>query len=107
MGYSFRSAARVLLYVPPHRQDSTYHDLCYTSRGALAGTNKATVSSKKTKTKNNNNNKQIAFMKKINTEYQLIILSQLKIRSKRKQIIAVFLDLSKTRSGRIAGKVYC
>ena len=21
-----------------HRQDSTYHDLCYTSRGALAGT---------------------------------------------------------------------
>ena len=22
----------------PHRQDSTYHSLCYTSRGALAGT---------------------------------------------------------------------
>ena len=21
-----------------HRQDNTYHDLCYTSRGALAGT---------------------------------------------------------------------
>ena len=38
MGYSFRLAARVLLYAPSHRQDSTYHGLCYTSRGALTGT---------------------------------------------------------------------
>ena len=28
---------RVLLYAPSHRQDSTYHGLCYTSCGALAG----------------------------------------------------------------------
>ena len=27
----------VLLYAPSHRQDNTYHSLCYTSRGALAG----------------------------------------------------------------------
>ena len=40
MGYSFRLAARVLSYAPSHRQDSTYHGLCYTSRGALAGTRK-------------------------------------------------------------------
>ena len=38
IGYSFRLTARVLLYAPSHRQDSTYHGLCYTSRGALAGT---------------------------------------------------------------------
>ena len=38
MGYSFQLAARVLLYESSHRQDKTYHDLCYTSRGALAGT---------------------------------------------------------------------
>ena len=38
IGYSFRLAARVLLYAPSHRQDSTYHSLCYTSRGALVGT---------------------------------------------------------------------
>ena len=38
MGYSFWLAARVLLYAPSHRQDSTYHVLCYTSHGALAGT---------------------------------------------------------------------
>ena len=38
MGYSFRLAARVILYAPSHRQDITYHGLCYTSRGALAGT---------------------------------------------------------------------
>ena len=38
IGYSFRLAARVLLYAPSHIQDSTYHGLCYTSRGALAGT---------------------------------------------------------------------
>ena len=37
MGYSFRIAARVLLYASSHRQDSTYHGLCYISRGALAG----------------------------------------------------------------------
>ena len=40
MGYSFRLAIRVLLYALSHRQDNTYHGLCYTSRGALAGTNK-------------------------------------------------------------------
>ena len=38
IGYSFWLAARVLLYASSHRQDSTYHGLCYTSRGALAGT---------------------------------------------------------------------
>ena len=32
--YSFQLTARVLLYA----QDSTYHGLCYTSCGALAGT---------------------------------------------------------------------
>ena len=37
IGYSLRLTARVLLYVPSHRQDNTYHSLCYTSRGALAG----------------------------------------------------------------------
>ena len=37
IGYSFRLTARVLLYAPSHRQDSTYHSLCYTSHGALAG----------------------------------------------------------------------
>ena len=31
IGYSFRLAARVLLYAPSHRQDSTYHSLYYTS----------------------------------------------------------------------------
>ena len=38
IGYSFRLTATVLLYAPSHRQDNTYHGLCYTSRGALAGT---------------------------------------------------------------------
>ena len=37
-GYSLRLTARVLLYAPSHRKDSTYHGICYTSRGALAGT---------------------------------------------------------------------
>ena len=37
MGYSFHLAARVLLYASSHRQDDTYHGLCYTSCGALAG----------------------------------------------------------------------
>ena len=32
IGYSFRLTARVLLYAPFHRQDNTYHGLCYTSR---------------------------------------------------------------------------
>ena len=37
IGYSYRLTARVLLYAPSHRQDNTYHGLCYTSRGELAG----------------------------------------------------------------------
>ena len=43
MGYSFWLTARVLLYAPSHRQDSTYHGLCYTSRGALAGTRNSSM----------------------------------------------------------------
>ena len=43
MGYSFRLAARFLLYAPSHRQDSTYHGLCYTSHGALAGTRNSSM----------------------------------------------------------------
>ena len=43
IGYSFQLAARVLLYAPSHRQDSTYHGLCYTSRGALAGTRNSSM----------------------------------------------------------------
>ena len=35
IGYSYRLAARVLLYAPSHRQDNTYHSLCYTS-GAIS-----------------------------------------------------------------------
>ena len=38
MGYSFRLAARVLIYAPSHIQDSTYHSLCFSSHVALAGT---------------------------------------------------------------------
>ena len=43
IGYSFRLAARVLLYARSHRHDSTYHGLCYTSRGALAGTRNSSM----------------------------------------------------------------
>ena len=43
MGYSFRLTTRVLLYAPSHRQDSAHHGLCYTSRGAMAGTRNSSV----------------------------------------------------------------
>ena len=45
IGYSFWLTARVILYAPSHRQDSTYHGLCYTSRGALAGTRNSSMGS--------------------------------------------------------------
>ena len=44
MDYFFRLTARVLLYAPSHRQDTTYHSLRYTSRGALAGTRNSIMS---------------------------------------------------------------
>ena len=43
IGYSFRLTARVLLYAPSHRQDNTYRGICYTSRGALAGTRNSSI----------------------------------------------------------------
>ena len=43
IGYSYRLTARVLLYAPSHRQDNTYHGLCYTSRGVLAGTRNSSM----------------------------------------------------------------
>ena len=43
IGYSFRLTARVLLYASSHRQDNTYHGLCYTSREALAGTRNSSM----------------------------------------------------------------
>ena len=42
-GYSFRLTAKVVLYAPSHRQDSTYNGLCYTSRGALAGSRNSSM----------------------------------------------------------------
>ena len=45
IGYSFQLTARVLLYAPSHRQDNTYHGLCYTRRGALAGTRNRSMGS--------------------------------------------------------------
>ena len=45
IGYSLRLTARVILYAPSHRQDSTYHGLCYTSHGALAGTRNSSMGS--------------------------------------------------------------
>ena len=43
IGYSYRLTARVLLYAPSQRQDNTYHGLCYTSRGSLAGTRNSSM----------------------------------------------------------------
>ena len=43
IGYSYRLSARVLLYAPSHRQDNTYHSLCYTSCGALVGTRNSSM----------------------------------------------------------------
>ena len=43
IGYSYRLTARALLYAPSHRQNNTYHGLCYTSRGALAGTRNSSM----------------------------------------------------------------
>ena len=43
IGYSYRLTARVLLYPPSHRQNNTYHGLCYTSRGSLAGTRNSSM----------------------------------------------------------------
>ena len=37
------SSKGFLLYAPSHRQDNTYHGVCYTSRGALAGTRNSSV----------------------------------------------------------------
>ena len=45
MGYSFRLAAKLLLYASFHRQDNTYHGLCYTSCGVLAGTRNSPMGS--------------------------------------------------------------
>ena len=43
IGYSLRLGARFFLYASSHRQYSTYHGLCYTSRGALAGTRNSSI----------------------------------------------------------------
>ena len=42
MDYSL--VAKVLLYAPSHKQDSAYHDNCYSSHGALAGTKNNSIS---------------------------------------------------------------
>ena len=43
MGYCFQLAVRDRLYALSHIQDNTYHSLCYTSCGALAGTRNSSV----------------------------------------------------------------
>ena len=41
--FSFQLAVRVVLYASSHRQDNTYHSLCYTSGGALAGLKNSSI----------------------------------------------------------------
>ena len=41
--HSFRLAARDLLYAQSNRYDSRYKDLCYASRGELAGMRNSSV----------------------------------------------------------------
>ena len=43
IGYFYRLTARVLLYAPSNREDNTYHGICYTSHGALAGTRNSSM----------------------------------------------------------------
>ena len=43
IGYSYGLTPRALLHALSHRQDDTYHGLCYTSRGALAGTRNSSM----------------------------------------------------------------
>ena len=52
-GLLFLIAARVLLYASSHRQDKTYHSLCYTSCGALVGT-RSMLSGSTMKNRSNN-----------------------------------------------------
>ena len=66
IGYSYRLTARVLLYAPSHRQDNTYHGLCYTNRGALAGTRNSSMGPYQIKTRdttdlNNVKSSQLGF----------------------------------------------
>ena len=42
-GLFFPISSKVLLYVSSHREDNTYHGLCYTRRGALAGTRNSSM----------------------------------------------------------------
>ena len=42
-GYFICLPTRVRLYASSHKQDNTYHDLCYTSHGTLAGTRNSSM----------------------------------------------------------------
>ena len=42
-GLLFPLEARVILHASSHIQNDTYHGLCYTSRGALAGARNSSV----------------------------------------------------------------
>ena len=39
----FLNSSKGYFYASSHRQDKTYHSLCYTSRGALAGTRNSSM----------------------------------------------------------------
>ena len=43
IGYSLRLTARVLLYAPFHRQDSTYHGLCYTNCSSMGSPHEGSI----------------------------------------------------------------
>ena len=65
IGYSYQLTARVLLYAPSHRQDSTSHrqdstydGLCCTSRGALAGMRNIRLYGVRHMVKNHSDNKR-------------------------------------------------
>ena len=60
----FPISSKGYLYAPSHRQDSTYHGLCYTSRGALAGTRNSSSLHQGYKIKTNKNKQKQTKTKK-------------------------------------------
>ena len=82
-GLFIGSAARVPLYAPSHRQDNTYHHLCFTSCRALAGMGNSRHGKKDNRLYNQRKEGNVLFNDALNTFLFTVIWRQYNQRKKQ------------------------
>ena len=79
ISYSFRLAARGILYAPSHRQDCTYHILWYASYEAQAGTKNRSMQWRSKVPKSGGAHRHVIYVPSVKNQYKRVVIGYMVI----------------------------